>query len=79
MRLILKPDLITVGSFRCVLDSTMSRKSLAVGTGAICLSWPRCVVMVGNDGVRVRGRGQESLSRRARGREVFDLDVGPAE
>jgi hypothetical protein len=27
----------TVGVFRCVFDRTMSRKSVAVGTGAICL------------------------------------------
>ena len=28
----------TVGVFRCVLERTMSRKSAAVGTGAIALS-----------------------------------------
>jgi hypothetical protein len=28
----------TVGVFRCVLESTMSRKSAAVGTGAMALS-----------------------------------------
>jgi hypothetical protein len=28
---------LTVGVFRCVLDNTISRKSLAVGTGAIAL------------------------------------------
>ncbi len=27
----------TVGVFRCVLDSTMSKKSAAVGTGAMAL------------------------------------------
>jgi len=27
----------TVGVFRCVFESTMSKKSLAVGTGAIAL------------------------------------------
>lgn len=31
-------DYPTVGVFRCVFDKTMSRKSAAVGTGAIALS-----------------------------------------
>jgi len=43
---------LTVGVFRCVLDRTMSKKSFAVGTGAIALR-PFVAIVVNGEQLKI--------------------------